>query len=428
LTGIMLDIDGISCSYGATPILQGVSFSIPRGGFTGIIGPNGSGKSTLLKCLSRVLPLERGQVLLDGKAILRYTQNEIARRMAVVAQEQRSDFSFTAREVVQLGRIPHLGRWERENVKDHVAVQRAMELTGVTHLASRPLAELSGGEKQRVFLAMALAQEPEVLLLDEPTSHLDINYQIELMDLIKNLNCGLGLTVVTVLHDLNLAAQYCQNLILLDTGRVAALGPPEQVITVANIRTVYHSEVIITTHPVHHCPAVVLTARQVNPLPRENLPVRRVHVICGGGTGAALLEALIAAGYAVSAGVLNSGDTDWQKARELGIPCVEAAPFSPVTEKQAAENLMQCRQAHLVVLTEFPLGPGNLANLQYLETVLADGIPAIMFNPGNFAARDYTGGKASLLFERLRKNPGLAVITQNSNLATVERFFEQEGG
>ncbi len=202
----MLDIRSISVNYGAIKVLEDVSFIAEKGECIGIIGPNGSGKSTLLKTLSKILKPSSGKVVLCDKELERYSAKELAKNMAVVPQDTNIDFDFTCLEVVLMGRNPHMKRFELEGKKDMDIARESMVLTNTWHLRERPLTEISGGERQRVIIARALAQEPSVLLLDEPVSHLDINHQIEILDLVERLKKERGLVVIVVLHDLNLAA------------------------------------------------------------------------------------------------------------------------------------------------------------------------------------------------------------------------------
>lgn len=252
-----IEIRDVRCSYGMVDALRGVSFEVERGDFVGIIGPNGSGKSTLLRAMSRVLKPEGGVVLLDGRDIWSFRSREMARRVAVVPQETMISFSFTAEEIILMGRTPYLGRFDVEGVKDREIARRAMELTDVTHLAGRFITEVSSGERQRVIIARALAQEPEILLLDEPISHLDLCYQAEILGLVRRLNREQGLTVVIVLHDLNLACEHCNALVMLKDGRIFAVGKPEHIVTRDNIKAVYDADVLVGCHPVFGCPHVM---------------------------------------------------------------------------------------------------------------------------------------------------------------------------
>lgn len=257
---VQVEVAGLVCSYGAHPALEGVTLRVGRGELVGIVGPNGSGKTTLLRAITRVLRPVAGQVRLAGQDVARLRARALARQVAVVGQDEPDGFDFTVAEVVQMGRLPHLGPFQAEGPRDRAAVDRALRLTGTEHLRGRPFASLSGGERQRVLLARALAQEPEVLLLDEPTAHLDVGHQVEVMDRIWHLARAGGVTVLAVLHDLNLAAQYCDRLLLLHRGRVLACGTPAEVLTEATIRTAYGACALVVPHPRTGCPQVLPVA------------------------------------------------------------------------------------------------------------------------------------------------------------------------
>lgn len=241
----LITFDRVSFAYGAIEAITDLSFAVAPGEILGLLGPNGSGKSTVVRLMSRVLTPRRGRVSFDGRDLQTYSREELARQIAVVPQETVIELPFSVLEVVLMGRSPHLGRFGFERTHDLAIAHQAMEQAGVHDLAAREIHELSGGERQRVILARALAQEPRVLLLDEPTAFLDIRHQVEVYDLVKNLSRQHGLTVVAILHDLNLAALYCDCLALLKTGRLFCLGTPEQVLTYTNIKAVYETEVYI---------------------------------------------------------------------------------------------------------------------------------------------------------------------------------------
>jgi iron complex transport system ATP-binding protein len=215
----------------------------------GLLGPNGSGKSTVVRLLSGVLVPQRGRVCLAGQPLTTLRREALAQRIAVVPQETRIDVPFSVFEIVLMGRTPHHERFGFESKADIALAHRAMELTDVKGLAHRAIHELSGGERQRVILARALAQTPQLLLLDEPTAFLDIKHQVEVCDLVRHLSRQEGLTVVSILHDLNLAALYCDRLALLKQGRVFASGAPSAVLTRANIQAVYETAVSIGMNP-----------------------------------------------------------------------------------------------------------------------------------------------------------------------------------
>jgi len=260
----MLSIENITAGYGKETVLNGVEIEVREGEFVGLIGPNGSGKTTLLRVATGVLAPGEGEVLLRGVNLQSIGRRTIAKTIAFLPQDLATEFSFTVREVTLMGRYPHLPRVGYETRKDLEITEHAMELTGVARLADRIITELSGGERQRVFIAMCLAQEPELLVLDEPTNHLDIGYQLSALDLIRKLNRETNMTVISVFHDLNLAAEYCERVVVLDGGRVDALGPPEDVLTTSMIQRVYGVKVFTERNPVSNKPHIVISAAGSN--------------------------------------------------------------------------------------------------------------------------------------------------------------------
>jgi iron complex transport system ATP-binding protein len=231
------------------PVLQGVSFVVPRGAIVGLLGPNGSGKSTLIKLLAGTLHADRGRVLLDGASITSMTRRHMARRVAVVPQETQTAFDFTVLDIVMMGRYPHLGAFELEGPDDLAIAREALAATGTEALESRSFATLSGGEKQRVVIASALAQASDVLLLDEPTASLDLGYQFEIAALLQRLNRTRETTIVISTHDLNLAATLCHELVLLKDGGVIGHGPTSEVLTAAAVRILYGVDADVSSHP-----------------------------------------------------------------------------------------------------------------------------------------------------------------------------------
>lgn len=258
----MLQIESLTVGYGGAPVLKGLDLAVGRGELLVVVGPNGSGKSTLVRTLTRALTPTVGRILLGGRDLWRMRPRDVARQLAVVAQETAVGFEFTVEEVVALGRTPHLRPLRGETPRDRAAVAEAMRLTGTAPLAGRLITALSGGERQRVMVARALAQEPRLLVLDEPTAHLDIAHQVEVLDLVRRLNRTQGLTVLVILHDLNLAALYADRVVMLKEGRCWADGPPGDVLTEANILAVYGSRVKVVRHPTTGAPQVMLLARE----------------------------------------------------------------------------------------------------------------------------------------------------------------------
>ena len=256
-----LVVQNLSFAYGEWPVIKNVNLSVKGGEILGIIGPNGSGKSTLLKLISRVLVPDQGRVFINGEDVSLWSRRRLARTLAVVPQDNKIQFDFTAGEIVDMGRSPYLGRFQAMSSRDRQAVKVAMRATGTTTLAERSVMELSGGERQRVIIARALAQEPQVLLLDEPTASLDINHEVEIFQLLRHLTARRQLVTIAVLHDLNLAAEYVTIFYCYRQGG-DCLGTVEEVLTSSNISSVYGLDVAIYENRVTGRP-------HVQPLPRN---------------------------------------------------------------------------------------------------------------------------------------------------------------
>jgi iron complex transport system ATP-binding protein len=262
----VLETRDLSFAYGrgaaAHRVLSGISLGIDRGTSVGLLGPNGSGKTTLLRLMSGILEPSAGAVSIDGTSISAVSRRDLARRIAVVPQETRATFDFTALEMVLMGRYPHLGPFELEGPADVEIAQAAMRATGTDTVEDRLFATLSGGEKQRVVIAAALAQSSEMLLLDEPTTALDLRYQFEVLAVLKRLNRERGATLVVSTHDLNLAAALCQQIVLLKNGRVLASGPTSDTLTADNIRALYEVDADVQFHPLAgHLTVVPIASR-----------------------------------------------------------------------------------------------------------------------------------------------------------------------
>lgn len=246
----MIVVEHLSGGYEDVPIVRDISFTVEKGKILGILGPNGSGKSTLLKVMSGILPATAGTVSIDGQNILSYNARALAKKMAVLPQLHANAFSNSVREAVSLGRYPHqTGFFSSWSAQDEKAVQHAMLQTGVKRYEHTPMEFLSGGEQQRVFVAQALAQTAEILLLDEPTNHLDIAHQRQILDMVRKEAMECGLTVVMVLHDMNLASLYCDELLLMESGQMRALGAPHEVLIASQIEEVYQARVTTYAHP-----------------------------------------------------------------------------------------------------------------------------------------------------------------------------------
>lgn len=412
-----LDVRALSYSFGDKKVLKGVSFEVRPGEFMGLMGPNGSGKTTLLRCVMNYLTPPEDAISIDGAEIRSIPPETLARTFAVVPQSSSTDFTFSAYDIVMMGRLPHRkNRFAGPSRADADAVRGAMDRTGTWALASRPFFALSGGERQRVIIARAVAQHPEALLLDEPTVYLDINGQLEVMDLIKSLNQEEGITVISVLHDVNMAARYCDRIALLSNGRLEAMGPPAEVLTPGVIQSVYGVEVAVRRDPFTNA-VYVMPRSTATPAPRHG---RRVHVLCGGGVGGPIMKALLDAGYGVSTGVLNVLDSDFENAKDLHIPTVPEAPFAVVGDAAHEENLRLVRESEAVVVGPFPVGPGNFRNLEAAEHALRSGKKVIVIAPAGLSAIDFVGGKASAAIKGLISSGAIEVKSLGEALERLQ--------
>jgi iron complex transport system ATP-binding protein len=409
-----LSFEDVSFAYGREPILAGVRLRVAAGEMLALLGPNGAGKSTLLGLAAGVLRPRAGHVLLNGADLTRAPRRQIARQIAVVPQEFSVQFSYTVRQLVDMGRAPYLGALGLFGPADRAAVEEALAATSTDDLADRVFNELSGGERQRAIIALALAQQPSILLLDEPTTHLDIKHQVEILTLVRRLNAERGLTVVAALHDLNLAARFFSRLVLFRRA-VVSDGPPAHVLDAALLARVYDTPVRIgilrgeeylsVLPPGHRALAEPALSRT------ESAP--RVHVLAGGGSGELLMRALADAGIPFSVGPLIAGDSDDVLARRLAALTLEEPPYAPISSQSLVAAHERMHAAGVVVVCPMPLGPGNIALLEAARDALAAGAAIMLLEPdavpggalpnemderrlAAMAARDFSGGGVTL--------------------------------
>lgn len=385
----LIHIENLSFGYGGQSLLYGLAASVRHGEMVGLLGPNGSGKTTLLKLLSGVLRPQGGRVLLDGRDLAAWGRREVARRIAVVPQELQVPFAFTVEQMVALGRTPFISLFGTRSSKDRQVVREAMQIAEVETLAARVFNELSGGERQRVIVAMALAQQPRLLLLDEPTSHLDIKYQIEVLELVQRLNRETGVTVIAAMHDLNLAARYFPRLLLFQRGIVADGGPAE-VLEPHLLRRVYGITVQVgVMHGAEHLS--VLPPRDVASVKEPGEQAPRIHIMAGGGSGGLVMRALADARLAFSAGPLNIGDSDHTLALRLAGEVIAEQPFAPVSEATRQRLHARLQEVSLLILCPMPIGPGNLALLEEALVYCLNGGPVLLVLPPDSAGEPHSG-------------------------------------
>ena len=398
-----IECRGVCAGYGRQLILEGIDLTIPEGDLLAVLGPNGAGKSTLFKVLTGLHPLRGGDIRLFGHPLHQLKSAERARLIAVVPQEVETPVAFTVAEIVLMGRTATLPRWSRPSAHDFQVVDRALVYTDVAGIKDRPFSGLSGGEKQRTIIAMALAQEPRLILMDEATSHLDINHRFEVMQIVERLNQEAGVTVVMISHDLGLAADFCRRLVLLDHGRMVADGSPATVLTDELLKSVYHCPIQVRQDPQTGTLNIQPTRRPNTSRAGRGI---RVHVVTGGGAGEKLMRHLALAGYSFYAGLLNRGDSDTQTAETLGAELACEKPFSPIGPEALQKALTLSQSAQVIVLTDVPFGPGNLPNLDILEDALRRGLPVLTL--AGIENRDYTPGRVAS--QRLQELAGRGAL------------------
>lgn len=418
-----LEVQHMSFGYRGQPLLYDISLRIEAGEMLGLLGPNGSGKTTLLRILSGVLEPQQGSVLLDGCDVRVWSRRKIAQRIAVVPQELHIPFAFTVEQMIEMGRTPFVhGLFSTLKQYDRAIVMDAMAAAGIEAFGGRIFNELSGGERQRVMIAMALAQQPSVLLLDEPTAHLDIKYQIETLELVQRLNRERDVTVIAAMHDLNLAARYFPRLLLFQRGIVAD-GSPAEVLESALLSRVYGVQVRV---------GILRGAEHLSVLPpgttgneeRESEKEQpRVHVIAGGGSGVIMMRALADAHIPFIAGALNIGDSDHTLALSLAQEVITEQPYTPISVAVQEQVCRSLEQVKLLIICPTPIGPGNLCLLQEAVRAARHGLPVLLLasqidesvcapekaiptddgllQRTGMAARDYTDGAGLRLISEL---------------------------
>jgi iron complex transport system ATP-binding protein len=438
----LLRVDNLSTVLGGHRVVDSVSLLLDRGVVLGVVGANGSGKTTLLRTIAGLLDAESGDVAFfgsGGTAALSsgrsgdsegeeleprpLSNRERARTLAYMPQQAESH-PFTVFEAVLMGRYPHLGRFQLEGASDRALAWEAMGRTAITEFADRKLSTLSGGERQRVVLARVLVQQADVLLMDEPTASLDLRHQMLTMDLVREEASERNAGAIVVMHDLSLAARFCDRLVLLDGGRKVADGTPWEVLTPENLRTAFGVEGLVEPDPVTGRPHVLLLGSANSGRGEMVGTGRTVHIICGAGSGRELMHEARVAGYTVTTGVLGTGDSDREAAERLGLMYVSAPPFSAITDEQHSEHLALIGAADHVVLCPMAVGMNNVRNV---EAALAaksllvieppDGLGA---TGGEGTVADFTDGRAlelrRELVERAGQVPESAVLFELARL------------
>ncbi|HBC74631.1 MAG TPA: hypothetical protein DC017_07245 [Candidatus Wallbacteria bacterium] len=381
----------LSCRFedAAADVLGGIDFDIAAGSFVSIIGPNGAGKSTLMDILLGYNKSYGGSAEFFGKQIRDCGAAELAAKRAYIPQQSEEGLRLTAYEYLKLANA------DPRNTKDE-DISEILDKFNIAYLKDQNISLMSGGESRLAQLAFALLRKPEALLLDEPVSYLDYKNQQIFFDTLKKERGRRPMTVVSILHDLNLAAYYSDAVMLVNEGRILKYGPPTEVLNYKTLGSVFFGGVSGAGAHVH-----------------TKEPRARVHVICGGGSGEKIISKLISMNFSVSCGVLNAGDSDWRFCRANSVEMIEEEPYRPIGEQNYARNIEAIKKSRAVVVCEFPLGSGNLANLRFIDEI--GGMNDIRIfcaegggtDGGACRGLDFTGGAADGYIKKIRARASL---------------------
>ncbi|MQG20540.1 MAG: ATP-binding cassette domain-containing protein [SAR202 cluster bacterium] len=388
-------------------LLNNLDFSINEGDFVGLIGPNGAGKTTLLKAISKLLKIKSGTITINGNDLDEISAKALARSVGQVQQIAPNTHGFKGIEVVLMGRYPHLNKFQVERESDREIARTAMDFTQTLDFSERSVSTLSGGEQQRIFIARALAQQGDTLLLDEPTANLDLQHQTRIFDQVKIL-AKKGITILAAIHDLNVAARYCNRLILMRNGSILKDGKPEEVLTSRNIQKAFDVETAVYIDPVNH----QLTIHPIAHI-TENAQIikngKRIHLISGHSSGTEIMHILHRRGMKVTVGVLNNDDVDQTTASSLGIENVSIPPFTPIDNESYHRNNRLIAEADATIMTNIPIGPSNIRNVESLRHAKH----VISLNETPLETRDHTHNQATKIIASLKS------ISQVSNVQNV---------
>ncbi|MDR0722298.1 MAG: ABC transporter ATP-binding protein [Treponema sp.] len=378
----LLSTISLDAGYGKRAVVENLDVHVLRGQTICLIGPNGSGKSTVLRTLAGILAPVKGAVYLGQREIGRITPAEKAKQLALVLTERLNVNMTSAREIVALGRSPHTDFLGRLSPEDHRMVDEALETVGALDLGERNFTSLSDGEKQKVLIARALAQDPELVILDEPTSHLDIKHKIEVIQILNRLSRERGMTVIMALHDIDIAAKNCQTLLLVKNGKVLAQGKPEDIIGENTIGELYDIE-------------GAAFDRVTGALEVCNEKAPEVFVAAGAGTGPSVYRILSRLGYGIATGILQENDMDYQVASSMRLYRISEKPFEPISRAAAEQARKKMEEAKFIIDCGFPLGKCNQVNRLLLGEAIAKGFPVISLR-GSAETAELWGEAANL--------------------------------
>ncbi|MCD6493170.1 MAG: ABC transporter ATP-binding protein [Archaeoglobaceae archaeon] len=408
---MILEVKNVRVKLGSIEALKDITFKIEKNEIVALLGPNGSGKSTILRTIFGIIKPYVGAVYLDFKNIEKFDFRQIAKRIGYLPQEN-PETNLRVIDIVMLGRTPHLNGFKQPSKKDLEIALNALKSVGMNGFKNRKFSELSGGERQKVMIARVFAQQPEILLLDEPTAHLDISSQIEVMELVsKKVNEGLA--AIIAIHDINLATSFCNRILMVKDGKIVRAGKPEEVISRSTIKEVFNADVDVKKF-----------GGKIYVVPKmktRNNKNRLIHVICGGGSGTEIIYKLSEKGYRISAGVLNVLDSDWQAVMDVEGILIDEAPFSPISNEAYEKNIKWIEKSDAVILTNLSVGIGNILNLK-AALKAAEEKKMFVINKTPFKERNFVGKEADELY-RLILEKSRVFKNEEEVLDELEKIF-----
>lgn len=419
---------GLGVQYGSRTALQAVDLEVGVGEFVALTGPNGSGKTTLLRALLGFVEPASGTVEVFGMPVGALSIRERARQVAWVPQTEPQRDDVPLLQYVLYGRYPFHGPLDRDSEADEALAMRILTEVGLADRAADGLLSISGGERQRAILARALAQEAPLLLLDEPTTHLDIGHQLDLLTRVRALARERKVTVLAALHDLNLAARFADRIVVLSRGRRVADGSPRDVLSEDLLARIWGVDADLAVDARTGIPYLLPRRLVVESPPAPgSLAMGPVHVVGGGGAAAPMIRALVDEGFRVTAGALHLLDTDAETAEALGVVAAIEAPFAPLSTATRVRHRVLLGEAKAIVVAPFAVGPSNLANLEDLREFVPR-TPTVVIEPPTARSLDFTGGAATLAREALRHAGATFVPDVRTALRAVQAVLSTPSG
>ncbi len=400
----LLVIENLNFYINGEHILRDIGFEAGKGEFIGLIGPNGAGKTTLLKCINGINKAA-GHVEIWGANLKAMSAGTVAGKIAMLHQDTAITFPFSSLDIVLTGRYHQLGRLKSESRSDYNMARRHMEFTDTLKFETRQINTLSGGERQRVLFAKVLAQETELILLDEPSASLDIAHEEQIFKYSAELRQN-GKTVIAAVHDLKTAMRFCTRMILMKDGRIIADGTPEAVVTQANLSEAYGVNALVYRNRISGLLDFHLLGHT------EKGRIIKVHVIGGGGSASGVIRQLFEKGFNVTAGVFAHGDSDLGCTEVFSVQALVCQPFSEIDEEAMMRNIEKIKAADITILCDMPFGQQNMRNLE----AAAKASKLVIIENGNPEGRDFTGGKALALYNELKEG---AIVIEAARLHEV---------